>query len=200
MRTTLAHNRKKTQAIVAIASVLGISAVATLAAWTYNSYVKATVSAGTFTGVEVSLDGSSWSDPQNTGGTVNFNFATPAEGALVPGGSVSNAFGLRTKSGTNLIVPTQIKAPVAPGDAPGLTYEAYTTNTFGCSGTVVTQLIPTGSSLTSGTASTTFKLPAYVNASDSGVNICIKVTADDTLVEGAAPVVQWAFNSGFPTP
>ncbi len=170
--------RRKVLAILAGGLVLGIGAAYTLAQWNDSEFATGDFTAGTFV-FEGSADGVDFDDHATSGEAASLAFETGADN-LAPGDVVYAAYALRV-TGSYDAALTAV-APVATGSfttAGKLTYDAVSTSAFGCD----------ESAFAGGGA-----VPATI-ASGDVVNLCLRVTATNTLEQGDTGSVVWQWNA-----
>ncbi|MFH5879300.1 SipW-dependent-type signal peptide-containing protein [Arthrobacter sp. NA-172] len=185
--------RGKIRAVLAGGLVLGVGAVAVLAAWNDSEFATGTFTAGNFN-LEGSTDGTAYADHNSSpGATLPF---TLNPGNLAPGDTVYAPFAVRLAANTSTGSTVTVNAGTATGSVAHLTYELIAPSAFGCSsGTTGTQLVHAGTALDGALSGITFSLSPGTPTSDPGgaVFLCFKVTAASDLVRGQNGTATWQF-------
>ena len=198
--TTEATRSRKFKAILAGGIVLGVGAAVTLAAWTDDEWAEGVFGAGTFN-VEGSTTGAedSFSDHTSSNGAAELSFELPASDNLSPGDSVAAPFVLRLGKGTTYDATVDLTSAAGTGDnASNLTYGIVQVGNAGaCTvGATGTQIVPSGTALSSTTGKQGFDLTAGEgDAAGAQVTLCFTVTAGDDLTEGGNATAQWQFTA-----
>lgn len=173
------NRRRKVAAILAGGLVLGVGATVTLAAWNDSEFASVTLTAGTFN-LQGSVDGTTWTDHLNTTEepAAALEFEVPLAENLSPGDVVYAPFALRLDATTSATLTAT--DPAASGaNADNLTFDAVSTDTFGCDAT----------SFADGGA-----VPTSI-ADEETVNLCLQVTAGAALEQGASADVLWQWSA-----
>ncbi|WP_105566222.1 SipW-dependent-type signal peptide-containing protein [Microbacterium halophytorum] len=165
---------RRVRAILAGGIVLGVGAASTLAAWTDQEHVTATIGAGTF-GIVGSADGTSFTEHASSSTAAALDFSVAAS-RLVPGQTVYAGFSVRTLS-TSVAGVAGLSADSGNGAGLGthLRYGARTITGAVCNATTFaagTEVVPTGSAMT--VSSTTSQQLAA--SAGSTVRYCFAVT------------------------
>ena len=162
--------RRKVLAVLAGGAVLGVGTVATLAAWNDSEFAQTDFTAGSFV-FQGSTDGAAFEDHATAEGAAQLAFETGAAN-LAPGDTVYEAYALSI-DGSSYDAALESLAPV---DASGtlvadgqLDIASVSTSEFGCDEAAF--------------------------APDAPVNLCLQVTATDSLEQGATGSVLWQWNA-----
>jgi predicted ribosomally synthesized peptide with SipW-like signal peptide len=170
------NNRTKARAILAGGLILGVGAAVTLAAWNDSEFATVDFAAGSFV-FQGSTDGTTFEDHASEAGAAELTFTTPFDN-LSPDDVVYAPFALQLDATTSADLTTV--APVVTGDLDGdLTFAAVETATFGCDATA----------FASGTA-----VPTSITDGET-VNLCLQVTAADTITQGETGTAVWQWNA-----
>ncbi|GGD32147.1 hypothetical protein GCM10010915_10680 [Microbacterium faecale] len=175
-----AADRRKVLAVLAGGLVLGVGAAVTLAAWNDPEFAGGDFAAGEFV-FQGSTDGTTYEEHPSSDGAAELAFEVGADN-LAPGDVVYAGYALSTE-GSSYNATLEAVAPVdatgtlvADGD---LTFAAVATDTFGCD----------EASFTGGAT-----VPTTI-APDTPVNLCLQVTATDSLTQGETGTVMWQWNA-----
>lgn len=197
---------KQVKALFAGTAVLAVATVTTLALWTVSSYLKATVTVSNLAGIEISPNGTTWTEP-TTEGTASVSTATYGTATgLTPGDTAYIRVAIRAKSGTTTTVPIRVSAGIISGSSAGLFYSVHRATTATCTSTTVTDLdivpasaaFPTAlSTYTDGTPGTFTLAAGTASTAGAITNLCIKVYADTTVLGSSAPVLAWKFTTNW---
>lgn len=198
--------RRKVRALLAGGLVLGVGAAVTLAAWTDNVFGQAEFSAANWNVQgDFSRDAAAWNEYETEGTAGSFAYTTGFD-ALSPGTTVYAPVALRVGQGTT--AGGDYDATVTLNGATGgggaltqyLTYSVLSgVSKADCvSGTTTggTPYVGEGSALTTGSGSTTLRLPA----SGIEVPLCFAVTMSPTVAASAAAgtstgTLTWKFDA-----
>ena len=201
MTTDLSHEserddrsvrRRKVRALLAGGLVLGVGAAVTLAAWTDNVFGQAEFGAANWNVQgDFSRDAAEWNEYETEGTAGSFDYTT-GYNALSPGTTVYAPVALRVGKGTTAggAYDATVTLNGATGGGGALTqYLTYSVlsgvSKADCvSGTTTggTPFVGEGSALTTGSGSTTLRLPA----SGIEVPLCFAVTMSPTVAASAA--------------
>lgn len=162
--------------------VLGVGAAVTLAAWNDSEFANGEFGTGTFE-FQGSIDGTTFVEHATAGEAAALTFETGADN-LAPGDVVYEAYALSIGAST---YDATLEA-VAPVDATGtlladgqLTVASVATgNSFGCD----------EAAFAGGTA-----VPTTITTDAPVVNLCLQVTATDSLAQGETGTVNWQWNA-----
>lgn len=198
--TTTSPRTKKRgiiRAILAGGLVLGVGAAVTLAAWNDSEFATGTFSAGTFN-LEGSTDGTAFADHATAPGAALGFTVNPA--SLSPGDVVYAPFAVRLAANTtnNATVTVAVPTPATTGSVTGLTYQILQPTAFGCTAaTTGTTLVPAGTAVGSVPSAVTFSLTkgAPTTSAGAAVNLCVKVTAGASIVQGQTGTATWQFQA-----
>jgi len=184
---------RRVRAVAIGGVVLGLGAMATLAAWTDQEWATSPFSSGHFN-LEGSTDGNDFTDNASLDDAAGLTFSTGADN-LAPGQSVASAFDIRLGEGTTTGATIATKAS---GDGDNLTYgiqklAAGAECTASATGTTV---VPAGATLDSAARATSFTLaqPAGDEAGEAA-HLCITVTAGSELEQGKTGTGVWTFTA-----
>ncbi|MGO2669146.1 MAG: SipW-dependent-type signal peptide-containing protein [Microbacterium gubbeenense] len=173
--------RRKVLAVLAGGAVLGVGTVATLAAWNDSEFAQTDFTAGSFV-FQGSTDGAAFEDHATAEGAAQLAFETGAAN-LAPGDTVYEAYALSI-DGSSYDAALESLAPV---DASGtlvadgqLDIASVATSEFGC----VEAAFDGGEAV-----------PTTITLDDPVVNLCLQVTATDSLEQGATGSVLWQWNA-----
>lgn len=174
-------DRRKVLAVLAGGLVLGVGAAVTLANWNDSEFAGGDFGAGTFV-FQGSVDGTTWTDHAAAGDAAELTFETGADN-LAPGDVVYEAYALSIEGSSS----DATLESIAPVDAAGtlvadgqLTIASVATGSFGCD----------AAAFAGGTA-----VPTTITSDAPVVNLCLQVTATDSLVQGATGSVLWQWNA-----
>lgn len=197
------RNRWK-KPLLALTSILGVTAVVTLAGWTVNTYLKGTFQTAQYSAFQASLDGgTTWLTYDKTA-TVNGG----AAGSLVftaPTGGISAStpayipFELRSGANTTANVMVSMKGAAtgtAPNDGTGVLFDVVTlaAGTTTCNATTIAAGTVVGSGVTvNPSVATTNKITLTPGGVSAGpvVNLCMKVYTDANAVENTTHNIEW---------
>ena len=173
-------DRRKVLAILAGGLVLGVGAAVTLAAWNDSEFAGGDFAAGEFV-FQGSTDGTTFEEHPSSEGAADLAFEVGADN-LAPGDVVYAGYALSTDGSSY----DAMLESVDPVDATGtlvadgdLTFAAVATDTFGCD----------EASFAGGAT-----VPTTI-APDTPVNLCLQVTATDSLTQGETGTVMWQWNA-----
>lgn len=191
---------RKFKAILAGGIVLGVGAAVTLAAWTDDEWAEGVFGAGSFN-VEGSTTGApdSFTDHESSDGAASLDFELPASANLSPGDSVAAPFVLRLDGATTYDATVDLTSAAGTGaNAANLSYGiVQVANAGACTvGATGTQIVPSGTALSSTTGKQGFNLTAGADdTAGAAVTLCFTVTAGDGLSEGENATAQWQFTA-----
>ncbi|WP_166969995.1 SipW-dependent-type signal peptide-containing protein [Brevibacterium atlanticum] len=189
---------RKFKAILAGGIVLGIGAAVTLAAWTDDEWAEGVFGAGSFN-VEGSTDGTAFTDHESADGAASLDFELPASDNLSPGDAVAAPFVLRLDESTTYDATVDLTSAAGTGsNATNLSYGiVQVANAGACTvGAAGTQIVPSGTPLSSTTGKQGFSLTAGADdAAGEPVTLCFTVTAGNDLTEGENATAQWQFTA-----
>ena len=192
-----ADRKRKVRALLAGGIVLGVGAAVTLAAWTDQEWATGDFAAGTF-GIEGSADGSAFSEHASSDGAAQLSFEVGADN-LTPGDTVAAPFVLRTTQGTSYDATVELSSAAGSGqNASHLNYGITQVAAVGdcVAGATGTGIMAPGSALDAVAGASTFTLgAATADAAGAPVVLCLQVTADDTLEQGATATASWEFTA-----
>ena len=174
-------DRRKVLAVLAGGLVLGVGAAVTLAAWNDSEFAGGDFEAGEFV-FQGSTDGTDFDDHPTEGDAAALTFETGA-GNLAPGDVVYEAYALSIEGST---YAATLEA-VGPVDSAGtllgdgqIAIESVATDTFGCDA----DAFGGGSDV-----------PTTITTDAPVVNLCLRVTATDSLTQGETGTVMWQWNA-----
>lgn len=189
--------KRKIRALLAGGVVLGVGAAVTLAAWTDQEWAVGNFAAGSFN-IEGSTDGTTFTDHASEDGAAVLDFQVGADN-LSPGDTVAAPFVLRTDSATSYPATVELTSSTGTGDnAPNLTYGITQVGAVGdcTAGAAGTEIVPAATSLGSVAGASGFALEAGADgAAGAPVVLCLQVTAEEDLQQGATGVASWEFTA-----
>lgn len=183
------HRRsRKIKALLASGVVLGVGAVATLAAWNDSEFFTSDFAAGTFD-LEGSVDGTAFTSHDASPG-VTVEFAVNP-GALTPGDTVYAPFAVQLSADSTYEANVVIGEEASGDIAAVLSYSVYVVDDFAeCGASVDTTgdlLIDGRAASTAGYSSESFDL----TAPETPVSLCFAVTASNALQQGDSGTLTW---------
>lgn len=199
-------------AVLAGGVVLAGGGVTTLAAWQDQGFDQAPLTLQRFN-VQQTLDGTAFTENDTSGTALQLALSVNnvLNAPLTPGNATTGWVGLRADQGSLGATVTLTGATVGTdvaGLAPHLTYQAVAGidqatckagGTLPTTGAGVTALVADGSSLTTGSAGTSFSLPAgATGVAGATVGVCIKVRLEAGLprtLSGNQVSPVWTFNA-----
>ncbi|PDQ35725.1 MAG: hypothetical protein B5766_04515 [Candidatus Lumbricidophila eiseniae] len=182
------RRRRKMFAFLAGGLVLGLGAVATLAAWNDSEYATGTFTTGAGIDLQGSTNGTTFSSETSSPGRT-LNFQVNAD-RLTPGAVVYAPFALRLSATSAYQADITVSSSATGAIAPSLSYRVWSVNSFGCPATP-----PTGTPLvaTRSVSETASVALTRLTAVSTPVNLCIAVEAASTLTTSQTGSVTWSF-------
>lgn len=170
--------RRRIYAVLAGGLVLGVGTAVTLAAWNESEFAKSTFTAGSFV-FQGSTDGTAFADHASEAGAADLTFLVNPTN-LSPGDTVYAPYAVKL-TGSSAADLTQTVAIASGGTlvAADLAFDAVATTAFGCDATA----------FAAGTA-----IPTSITAGQT-VNLCLKVSATEDLVQGHTGTVTWKWEA-----
>jgi len=165
-------DRRKVLAVLAGGLVLGVGAAVTLASWNDDEVATGDFTAGEFV-FQGSSDGTTFTDHATGDAPGELSFETGAD-TLSPGDVVYEAYALKLTGDYDADLAAT--APAETGTiAEDLAYGAVATTAFGCD----------AAAFAGGSA-----VPTTI-ASGQTINLCLQVTAEDSIEQGDTGTVTW---------
>lgn len=161
--------------------MLGVGAVATLAAWNDSEFAQTEFAAGSFV-FQGSTDGTTFDEHASAEGAAQLGFEVGADN-LAPGDVVYAPYALSIDGSSTDATLEALAAVDASGTlvADGqLAVDSVATTAFGCD----------AAAFDGGSA-----VPTTITLDDPVVNLCLQVTATDALEQGATGSVLWQWNA-----
>lgn len=195
---------RKILAVLAGGLVLGVGVAVTLAAWNDSEFATGTFTAGSF-----NLEGSTTGDTDAAYSDHNVDdgdaaaslvFELPeVAAAMSPGDVVYAPFWVRldeTTTNDATLAATGVTSG-AGGNEANLSYSVQAIAADAtCDASAAGTVLATGADLTAQTASGTVALTqGAADAAGTAVQLCIAVTADDAIVQGASATATWEFTA-----
>jgi predicted ribosomally synthesized peptide with SipW-like signal peptide len=181
--------RRIVMAILAAGSVLGIGAVATLAAWNDSEFATGQFATGQFD-LEGSTDGAAFSSsPAAPGKTLTFELDSDL---LTPDSVVYAPFAVQLSADSDYAADVTLASTGTGALAAGLTYSVYDVGTFG--GTCSAATPPAGPAIVTNAPATSAAAPVFaLTAAEDPTNLCFVVTAGATVDQGTDATITWEF-------
>lgn len=187
-RTARRDRRRRLLAVLTGGIVLGVGAVATLAAWNDSEFATGEFGSGIFD-LEGSTDGATFSSSSEAPGkTLIF---TVDAGALSPGDVVYAPFAVRLSPGTDYSGGVTLASDGGGAElSDALVYSIYEDTTFGCSAAAP----PTGTPiLADQPAASSAEEALDLDEPGTPMNLCFVVTAGDDIPQGSTGTITWEF-------
>ncbi|UOQ56643.1 SipW-dependent-type signal peptide-containing protein [Leucobacter allii] len=170
----------KARAMLAGGLVLGVGAAITLAAWTDQEWATGVFSSGSF-GIQGSANGGAFTDHPDEASAATLSFAVGAD-ELAPDDAVYASFGVQLIAGSTNEGDVTVTTDTADAIAGTSASFVYTTSAT-CS--EAAYAAGTDENVTNFT----------LTAPTTPVYLCLRVTADDTLPQGADGSITWTFDA-----
>lgn len=196
---------RKIRALLAGGVVLGVGAVATLAAWNDSEYATGTFTAGSFNlqGTTGGADGT-YTDHASAGAAAVLPVTTNA-GNLSPGAVTYTAFWVRLAAGTTTPA-TLVLTGVTGGGTGNAANLAWTVDAIPPAATCGAATVGTGTRLGAGTTLNAVGTPGTTpvplaigagtpTAAGAAVQLCFAVTASASLAQGQTGIGTWQFTA-----
>lgn len=192
-RTTDGDRRRRLLALAAGGLVLGVGAAMTFAAWTDTERAGADFGAGRF-GLQGAAQENAFGDHAETALTVDFD---DLAGVLSPGDTTRAPYALRLDPSSTHQADVVLTGSTGTGDiADALSYTIVRTAGFGCDTEAVGTLVADSPA----TVTTPSGTPFSLQDTDDVVYLCFRVTAGQTLQQGATGSLTWTFTGTSTTP
>ena len=181
--------RRIALAILAAGSVLGVGAIATLAAWNDSEFATGDFATGQFD-LEGSTDGATFSSsPTSPGKTLAFTLDSDL---LAPDSTVYAPFAVQLSADSDYSADVTLTSVGSGALASGLTYSVYDVGTFGA--TCSAAAPPAGTALDADAPATSPATAAFaLAAAEDPVNLCFVVTAGSAVTQNTTATITWEF-------
>jgi len=191
-------NRRKVRAVLAGGLVLGVGAAVTLAAWNDSEFATGQFAAGSFN-LQGSTAGptSGYSDHAEAGDAATLQFSLSPDN-LSPGDVVAAPFWVRLDGSTTS--PAALTAADIASSGDNVAHLSYSVEAIApddtCDPDATGTVVASGDALDALPAGADVLLDAGAD-SDPGeaVQLCFKVTAEETLEQGAGATATWHFTA-----